>query len=137
MKRQHYDKWRSLKVLRKLFESAIQLHLVNCVPYASVLRRGASSSLLVVNFVWQLWLSPQCFKAGKVLASCSTCSSWQMNRQFCNFMKSWNFRVPNFLKSPLTASIRFLKQFFLTARFYKTWIEFWFAKFVYPHSCAP
>ena len=76
--------------------------LVDCVPY--VLKRWVSSSFLVVNLVWKLWLSP-----GKKWANCSSCSSWQMNRQLCNFMKSWNFRIQNFLKLPHTLSLRFLK----------------------------
>ena len=52
LKSEHYDKERSLKVLRKLFQSAIQLCLVDCVPYVSVLRGGVSSSLFVVYLVW-------------------------------------------------------------------------------------
>ena len=57
-----------------------------------------------------------------------------MNRQFCNFIRSWNFRIPIFFKSPLTGSLRFLKQIFLIARFCRTWIEFWFAKLVCYHN---
>ena len=52
LKREHSDKERLLKALRKLFQSAIQLYLVDCVPYVSVLRRGVSSSFLVVDLVW-------------------------------------------------------------------------------------
>ena len=119
------------------YSNQLHLYLVDWVPYVSVLRRGVSSSLLVVDLVWKLWLSPQCFKAGKVLASCLSGSNWQMNRQFCNFMRSRSFRIPNCLISPLTATLGFLKKVSLISRFCKTWIEFWFAKLICPHNCAP
>ena len=51
LKCEHSDKGRSLKVLRKLFQSAMQLYLLDCVPYLLGLSRGVSSSLLVVDLV--------------------------------------------------------------------------------------
>ena len=51
LKHEHSDNGMSLKVLWKLFQSAIQLYLVDRIPYVSVLRKGVSSSLLVVDLV--------------------------------------------------------------------------------------